>query len=144
MWSFIGIPNIPHPQSLFNICRYTNSYTCIVSNVYKQLSYKNNQSVWQIHFNFTIIGHYFYSLCNVCVCVCAYVSVCILLPLTHKMFSIYFQKIAITSQRLLQFILLCLSAVLINTAITPWFILMTIPICGAYYTVQRFYRNSSR
>ncbi|XP_055381997.1 ATP-binding cassette sub-family C member Sur isoform X2 [Condylostylus longicornis] len=54
------------------------------------------------------------------------------------------KKIAPTSQRLLQFTLLCLCAVLINLAITPWFIILTIPICFAYYIIQKFYRCSSR
>lgn len=54
------------------------------------------------------------------------------------------QKIAATSQKLLQFILLCLCAVLINSVVTPYFILLTIPICGVYYVVQKFYRCSSR
>uniref|UniRef100_A0A1A9ZP07 ATP-binding cassette sub-family C member Sur n=1 Tax=Glossina pallidipes TaxID=7398 RepID=A0A1A9ZP07_GLOPL len=54
------------------------------------------------------------------------------------------KKIAATSQRLLQFSLLCLCAVLINVAITPWFILLTLPICVSYYIVQSFYRCSSR
>lgn len=54
------------------------------------------------------------------------------------------QKIAATSQKLLQFILLCLCAVLINSVVTPYFILLTIPICGIYYVVQKFYRCSSR
>lgn len=54
------------------------------------------------------------------------------------------QKIAATSQRLLQFVLLCLCAIFLNTVVTPWFILLTLPICGAYYVVQKFYRYSSR
>uniref|UniRef100_A0A1A9WKE0 Uncharacterized protein n=1 Tax=Glossina brevipalpis TaxID=37001 RepID=A0A1A9WKE0_9MUSC len=54
------------------------------------------------------------------------------------------KKIAATSQRLLQFSLLCLCAMLINVTITPWFILLTLPICVSYYVVQRFYRCSSR
>lgn len=54
------------------------------------------------------------------------------------------KKIASTSQRLLQFLLLCLCAILINTAITLWFIVLTIPICALYYVVQKFYRCSSR
>ncbi|XP_050087692.1 ATP-binding cassette sub-family C member Sur isoform X2 [Anopheles aquasalis] len=54
------------------------------------------------------------------------------------------KKIAATSQKLLQFILLCLCAVLINSVVTPYFILLTIPICGIYYVVQKFYRASSR
>ncbi|XP_070506650.1 ATP-binding cassette sub-family C member Sur isoform X2 [Chironomus tepperi] len=54
------------------------------------------------------------------------------------------KKIATTSQRLLQFILLCSCAVLINTAINKWFILLTIPILVIYYLVQKFYRESTR
>ncbi|XP_061511303.1 ATP-binding cassette sub-family C member Sur isoform X2 [Anopheles gambiae] len=54
------------------------------------------------------------------------------------------KKIAATSQKLLQFILLCVCAVLINSVVTPYFILLTIPICGIYYMVQKFYRASSR
>ncbi|CAO1396998.1 unnamed protein product [Diamesa serratosioi] len=58
--------------------------------------------------------------------------------------SIIDKKIATTSQRLLQFILLCSCAVLINTVINKWFILLTIPIFAIYYGVQKFYRASSR
>lgn len=54
------------------------------------------------------------------------------------------KKIAATSQRLLQFLLLCLCAILINTTITLWFLLLTLPICALYYVVQKFYRCSSR
>ncbi|EDV32266.2 uncharacterized protein Dana_GF14135 [Drosophila ananassae] len=54
------------------------------------------------------------------------------------------KKIAATGQRLLQFTLLCLSAILINVTITPWFLVLTLPICGAYYVVQKFYRCSAR
>ncbi|XP_067621301.1 ATP-binding cassette sub-family C member Sur isoform X2 [Eurosta solidaginis] len=54
------------------------------------------------------------------------------------------KKIAATSQRLLQFSLLCLCAVLINVSITPWFILLTAPICFIYYIIQKFYRCSAR
>ncbi|KAH8255681.1 hypothetical protein KR038_008446 [Drosophila bunnanda] len=54
------------------------------------------------------------------------------------------KKIAATGQRLLQFTLLCLSAILINVAITPWFLALTLPICGAYYVIQKFFRCSAR
>ncbi|XP_065358147.1 ATP-binding cassette sub-family C member Sur [Calliphora vicina] len=54
------------------------------------------------------------------------------------------KKIAATSQRLLQFTLLCLCAILINVIITPWFMVVTIPVCLAYYAIQKFYRCSSR
>ncbi|XP_037710283.1 ATP-binding cassette sub-family C member Sur [Drosophila subpulchrella] len=54
------------------------------------------------------------------------------------------KKIAATGQRLLQFTLLCLSAILINFTITPWILVPTLPICGAYYIIQKFYRCSAR
>ncbi|XP_044315367.1 ATP-binding cassette sub-family C member Sur isoform X2 [Drosophila rhopaloa] len=54
------------------------------------------------------------------------------------------KKIAATGQRLLQFTLLCLSAILINVTITPWILVLTLPICGAYYIIQKFYRCSAR
>ncbi|XP_017856779.1 PREDICTED: ATP-binding cassette sub-family C member Sur [Drosophila arizonae] len=54
------------------------------------------------------------------------------------------KKIAATCQRLLQFSLLCLCAILINVSITPWFLALTLPICGAYYAIQKFYRCSAR
>ncbi|XP_002132511.3 ATP-binding cassette sub-family C member Sur isoform X1 [Drosophila pseudoobscura] len=54
------------------------------------------------------------------------------------------KKIAATCQRLLQFSFLCISAVLINLTITPWFLAFTLPICGAYYIIQKFYRCSAR
>ncbi|KAH8351886.1 hypothetical protein KR084_000433 [Drosophila pseudotakahashii] len=54
------------------------------------------------------------------------------------------KKIAATGQRLLQFTLLCLSAILINVTITPWILLLTLPICAAYYIIQKFYRCSAR
>uniref|UniRef100_A0A1I8P9M9 ATP-binding cassette sub-family C member Sur n=1 Tax=Stomoxys calcitrans TaxID=35570 RepID=A0A1I8P9M9_STOCA len=54
------------------------------------------------------------------------------------------KKIAATSQRLLQFTLLCMCAILINVIITPWFMVVTVPVCLAYYVIQKFYRCSSR
>ncbi|XP_017075895.2 ATP-binding cassette sub-family C member Sur [Drosophila eugracilis] len=54
------------------------------------------------------------------------------------------KKIAATGQRLLQLTLLCLSAIVINVTITPWILVVTLPICGAYYIIQKFYRCSAR
>ena len=62
----------------------------------------------------------------------------------HLMSNLSFQKIATTSQRFLQFILLCSCAILINTLINKWFILLTVPILVIYYIVQKFYRESTR
>lgn len=58
--------------------------------------------------------------------------------------NLSFQKIATTSQRLLQFILLCSCAILINGFINKCFILLTVPILVIYYFVQKFYRESTR
>ncbi|CRK93047.1 CLUMA_CG006615, isoform A [Clunio marinus] len=58
--------------------------------------------------------------------------------------SIIDKKIATTSQRLLQFMLLCSCAILINTLINKCFILLTVPILVIYYIVQKFYRQSTR
>ncbi|CAB3372321.1 Hypothetical predicted protein [Cloeon dipterum] len=54
------------------------------------------------------------------------------------------KKIAISIQRLMQFLFLCLSAILVNVAVSPWFLFLAIPICGVYFWVQRFYRISAR
>ncbi|KAG8232068.1 hypothetical protein J437_LFUL011614 [Ladona fulva] len=54
------------------------------------------------------------------------------------------KKIATSIQRLLQFLLLCLSAIVVNSVVTPWFLLAAVPICITYYIVQKFFRSSSR
>jgi hypothetical protein len=57
---------------------------------------------------------------------------------------IFIQKIATSIQRLLQFLLLCFSAIVLNAVVTPWFLLAAVPICIVYFVTQRFYRCSSR
>lgn len=52
---------------------------------------------------------------------------------------IYFQKICPTSFRLLQFVILWISAILINTYIVPWFLIVTIPLTLLYIFIQRFF-----
>uniref|UniRef100_A0A224XW21 Putative multidrug resistance-associated protein/mitoxantrone resistance protein n=1 Tax=Panstrongylus lignarius TaxID=156445 RepID=A0A224XW21_9HEMI len=54
------------------------------------------------------------------------------------------KKLATSVQRLLQFLLLCFSAILVNSIVTPWFLTLAVPICIIYYGVQKFYRCSSR
>ncbi|XP_071446866.1 ATP-binding cassette sub-family C member Sur isoform X2 [Hetaerina americana] len=54
------------------------------------------------------------------------------------------KKIATSIQRLLQFLLLCLSAIVVNSVVTSWFLLAAVPICVTYYAVQKFFRCSSR
>lgn len=65
-------------------------------------------------------------------------------PLFIFFWHVISQKIAATSQRLLQFVLLCLCSILLNAVVTPWFIVLTLPILSFYYLVQKFYRYSSR
>lgn len=47
-------------------------------------------------------------------------------------------------QRLMFFVLLCGSAMIVNIIISPWFIIAAVPTCAAYYLVQRFYRRSAK
>lgn len=54
------------------------------------------------------------------------------------------QKIATSIQRLLQFLLLCFSAIIVNAVVTPWFLIAAVPICIVYFVTQRFYRCSAR
>ncbi|XP_073995302.1 sulfonylurea receptor isoform X2 [Rhodnius prolixus] len=54
------------------------------------------------------------------------------------------KKLTTSVQRLLQFLLLCFSAILVNAIVTPWFLILAVPICIVYYAVQKFYRCSSR
>ncbi|XP_014240364.1 ATP-binding cassette sub-family C member Sur isoform X2 [Cimex lectularius] len=54
------------------------------------------------------------------------------------------KKLATSIQRLIQFLLLCFSAILVNSIVTPWFLILAVPICIFYYIIQRFYRCSSR
>ncbi|XP_051156850.1 ATP-binding cassette sub-family C member Sur-like isoform X2 [Leptopilina boulardi] len=54
------------------------------------------------------------------------------------------KKLSIAIQRLTFFFLLCASAIFVNIAISPWFLIPAIPICGVYYFLQRFYRYGAR
>ncbi|KAF6206403.1 hypothetical protein GE061_017636 [Apolygus lucorum] len=54
------------------------------------------------------------------------------------------KKLCTSIQRLTQFLLLCCSAIVVNSIVTPWFITIAVPICTLYYFVQKFYRCSSR
>lgn len=47
-------------------------------------------------------------------------------------------------QRFLQFVFLCLSAIVVNALVNPWFLIVAVPIVGIYYFIQKFYRFSSR
>ncbi len=54
------------------------------------------------------------------------------------------RKLVISVQRFLQFVFLCLSAVVVNGVVNPWFLLLALPLIAIYYAIQRFYRVSSR
>ncbi|KAJ1532152.1 hypothetical protein ONE63_000776 [Megalurothrips usitatus] len=54
------------------------------------------------------------------------------------------KKLATSIQRLMQFLSLCLSAILVNAMLSPWFLLPALPMCLAYYIIQHFYRVSTR
>ncbi|XP_025407848.1 ATP-binding cassette sub-family C member Sur-like isoform X2 [Sipha flava] len=54
------------------------------------------------------------------------------------------KKIGTSMQRLVHFVFLCLCGIIVNAIITPWFLIIVVPICLVYYTVQKFYRCSSR
>lgn len=50
----------------------------------------------------------------------------------------------ITLPLLLRFVLLCLSAILVDIIVTPSFIVIVIPVIVIYYFLQHFFRFSSR
>lgn len=54
------------------------------------------------------------------------------------------KKLATTVQRLVQFVLMCLSAIVINVAISPWSLLLALLIVIIFYLLQRFFRTSAR
>ncbi|XP_026479872.1 ATP-binding cassette sub-family C member Sur-like [Ctenocephalides felis] len=58
--------------------------------------------------------------------------------------SVIDKKLCSSIQRLVQFLLLCLCAILVNCIVSLWFLVVTIFIGTAYYAVQKFYRRSSR
>ncbi|KAL1140983.1 hypothetical protein AAG570_000909, partial [Ranatra chinensis] len=58
--------------------------------------------------------------------------------------SVIDKKLATSIQRLIQFLSLCFSSILVNSIITPWFLALAVPLCILFYIVQKFYRTSSR
>ncbi|KAK0080738.1 hypothetical protein PV325_013438 [Microctonus aethiopoides] len=54
------------------------------------------------------------------------------------------KKISTAFQRLTSFILLCVSAMIVNVIISPWFLTAALPTCFAYFLLQKFYRTSAR
>ncbi|KAG8183008.1 hypothetical protein JTE90_017096 [Oedothorax gibbosus] len=54
------------------------------------------------------------------------------------------KKIPVTLPILLRFILLCLSAIVVDMIVTPYFIIVVIPVAAIYYFLQHFFRFTSR
>lgn len=54
------------------------------------------------------------------------------------------KKLATTVQRLVQFVLMCMSAIVVNIVISRWSLLITLIIVIIFYLLQRFFRTSAR
>ncbi|XP_055944779.1 ATP-binding cassette sub-family C member 9-like isoform X1 [Argiope bruennichi] len=54
------------------------------------------------------------------------------------------KKLPVTLPILLRFILLCLSAIIVDMIVTPYFIIVVIPVAAIYYFLQHFFRYTSR
>ncbi|XP_070204431.1 ATP-binding cassette sub-family C member 9-like [Littorina saxatilis] len=54
------------------------------------------------------------------------------------------QKLASFIENLLRCVLYCLSAVILNCVVTPWFLMAAAPLAIIYYLLQRFFRSTSR
>ena len=54
------------------------------------------------------------------------------------------KKLATTFQRLVQFVLMCLSAIVVNVVISPWSLLVATLIVAIFYCLQRIFRTSAR
>ena len=54
------------------------------------------------------------------------------------------KKLATTFQRLVQFVLMCLSAIVVNVIITPWSLIIASVIVSVFYVLQRIFRTSAR
>ncbi|XP_035226233.1 ATP-binding cassette sub-family C member 8-like isoform X2 [Stegodyphus dumicola] len=54
------------------------------------------------------------------------------------------KKLPVTLPILLRFILLCLSAIVVDMIVTPYFIVVVVPVAAIYYFLQHFFRFTSR
>lgn len=54
------------------------------------------------------------------------------------------KKLPVTLPILMRFILLCLSAILVDIIVTPYFIIVVLPVAAIYYFLQHFFRFTSR
>ncbi|KAL1440438.1 hypothetical protein MTO96_009478 [Rhipicephalus appendiculatus] len=54
------------------------------------------------------------------------------------------KKLPVTLPVLLRFLMLCLSAILVDVCVTPYFLIVVVFVVAVYYYVQCFFRQSSR
>ncbi|GAB6030314.1 hypothetical protein CHUAL_005983 [Chamberlinius hualienensis] len=54
------------------------------------------------------------------------------------------RKLQTTMQTLIHFLLMCISAVVVNAVVNPYFLIVTVPLLIVYYFIQRYFRASSR
>lgn len=54
------------------------------------------------------------------------------------------KKLPVTLPVLLRFLMLCISAILVDVFVTPYFLLVVVFVVAAYYYIQSFFRHSSR
>lgn len=54
------------------------------------------------------------------------------------------KKLPVTLPVLLRFLMLCLSAILVDVCVTPYFLIVVVFVVAVYYYIQSFFRHSSR
>lgn len=54
------------------------------------------------------------------------------------------KKLPVTVPVLLRFLMLCITAVLVDVFVTPYFLIVVVFVAAAYYYIQSFFRCSSR
>ncbi|XP_023243430.1 ATP-binding cassette sub-family C member 9-like [Centruroides sculpturatus] len=54
------------------------------------------------------------------------------------------KKLPVTLPVLLRFLLLCISAIIVDVVVTPYFLAAVVPIMAIYYFIQHYFRFSSR
>ncbi|XP_075745311.1 ATP-binding cassette sub-family C member 9-like isoform X1 [Rhipicephalus microplus] len=54
------------------------------------------------------------------------------------------KKLPVTIPVLLRFLMLCLSAILVDVCVTPYFSIVVVLVVAVYYYIQSFFRHSSR
>lgn len=63
----------------------------------------------------------------------------------HRIFFLFsLQKLPVTVPVLLRFLMLCITAVLVDVFVTPYFLIVVVFVAAAYYYIQSFFRCSSR